>query len=202
MSEAGDATRKALLDAAEELLIVKGASGITTRKVAERAGVNQALVHYHFGTIEDLLVAVLERVSLEVKERSEQIYRDDKPFLTGWFEEMEAMTTADFERGWGKIWLENLTLAANRPRLREQYIKVSTMIRELHERRVRDMLERLGIDDREFPAAGIVTLLDAINYKLILDRLVGIDAGHRELVEILGRIRGQLEQAATSELAR
>ncbi|HXY94694.1 MAG TPA: hypothetical protein VEP49_19685, partial [Acidimicrobiia bacterium] len=120
----------------------------------------------------------------------------------GWFEEMEAMTTADFERGWGKIWLENLTLAANRPRLREQYIKVSTMIRELHERRVRDMLERLGIDDREFPAAGIVTLLDAINYKLILDRLVGIDAGHRELVEILGRIRGQLEQAATSELAR
>ncbi|HXY95243.1 MAG TPA: helix-turn-helix domain-containing protein, partial [Acidimicrobiia bacterium] len=87
MSEAGDATRKALLDAAEELLIVKGASGITTRKVAERAGVNQALVHYHFGTIEDLLVAVLERVSLEVKERSEQIYRDDKPFLTGWIEE-------------------------------------------------------------------------------------------------------------------
>jgi len=202
MSEAGDATRKALLDAAEELLILKGASSITTRKVAERACVNQALVHYHFGTIEELLVAVLERVSLAVKERSQQIYREENLFLPGWFEEMEAMTTDDFERGWGKIWLENLTLAANRPRLREQYIKASTMIRQLHERRVRDMLESLGIDEREFPAEGIVTLLDAITYKLILDRLVGIDAGHKELIDILGRIRVRIEKAGKSQLAR
>jgi AcrR family transcriptional regulator len=202
MSEAGDATRKALLDAAEELLVLKGASSITTRKVAERAGVNQALVHYHFGTIEELLVAVLERVSLAVKERSERIYRDGDPFLAGWFEEMEAQTTADFERGWGKVWLENLTLAANRPRLREQYVKVSTMIRQLHEARVREMLETLGIDEREFPAEGIVTLLDAITSKLILDRLVGIDAGHRELIDILSRIRIRLEGAGESQLVR
>ena len=60
MSEAGDATRLALLDTAEELLITKGVAGITTRKVADRAGVNQALVHYHFGTIEELLLAALE----------------------------------------------------------------------------------------------------------------------------------------------
>ena len=66
MSEPGEATRLALLDAAEELLISKGVVGISTRKVADRAGVNQALVHYHFGTIEELLLAVLERVSVQV----------------------------------------------------------------------------------------------------------------------------------------
>src|SRR5580698_7554777 len=141
MSEAGDATRKALLDAAEELLISKGAAAITTRKVAERAGVNQALVHYHFGTIEELLVAALERVSVQVKERSQEIYRTDGNFMDGWFEEMEAAITSDFDRGWGKVWLENLTLAANRPKIRAQYVKAATMTRKLHERHVRDMLE-------------------------------------------------------------
>jgi AcrR family transcriptional regulator len=202
MSEAGDATRKALLDAAEELLISKGAAAITTRKVADRAGVNQALVHYHFGTIEQLLLAVLERVSVQVKERSEGIYRSEGSFMQGWFEEMEAMITSDFERGWGKIWLENLTLAANRPKIGKQYVKTSTMTRKLHERHVSDMLEQYGVDQAEFPAQAIVTLLDAITSKLILDRLVGIKAGHSELLGVLHRIWEQVERELESHAAR
>jgi AcrR family transcriptional regulator len=198
MSEGGDATRKALLDAAEELLITKGVVGITTRKVAGKAGVNQALVHYHFGTIEQLLLAVLERVSLSVKERSEQIYGHERSFVDGWFQEMEEMITTDFERGWGKIWLENLTLAANRPKIGKQYVKASTMTRKLHERHVNEMLESLGIDSAEFPAQGIVTLLDAITSKLILDRLVGIKAGHTELLAMLHRVWAQLERPTKS----
>ena len=188
MSEAGDATRMALLDATEELLISEGVVGITTRKVADRAGVNQALVHYHFGTIEQLLLAVLERVSVKVKERSEQIYAGEDSFIDGWFKETEAKITADLRRGWGKVWLENLTLAANRPKIGKQYAKAATMTRKLHEEHVADMLEGLGIDGEEFPAQGIVTLLDAITSKLILDRLVGIRAGHRELLDILHRL--------------
>ena len=44
MSAAGDATREAVLDAAEELLISRGVSDITTRKVADKAGVNLSTV--------------------------------------------------------------------------------------------------------------------------------------------------------------
>ncbi|HEY6426460.1 MAG TPA: helix-turn-helix domain-containing protein [Acidimicrobiales bacterium] len=202
MSEAGDATRKALLDAGEELLISKGMAAITTRKVAEQAGVNQALVHYHFGTIEELLLAVLERVSVQVKERSQEIYGSHESFMDGWFEEMQAMITADFERGWGKIWLENLTLAANRPTIRKQYVKASTMTRKLHERQVSDMLDEEGVDARLYPAQAIVTLLDAITQKLILDRLVGIKAGHSELLAMLRRIWGQVEQELQEKAVR
>jgi AcrR family transcriptional regulator len=194
MSEAGDATRRALLDAAEELLISKGMAAITTRKVAEQAGVNQALVHYHFGTIEELLLAALERVSVQVKERSQEIYSTHGSFMDGWFEEMQAMITSDFERGWGKVWLENLTLAANRPKIRKQYVKASTMTRKLHERQVSEMLEEHGVDEKLYPAQAIVTLLDAITSKLILDRLVGIRAGHSELLAMLHRIWGQVEE--------
>jgi AcrR family transcriptional regulator len=195
MSEAGDSTRRALLDAAEELLISKGVSDITTRKVADKAGVNQALIHYHFGTMEELLLAVLERVSHSVKERAKQIYRDEDLFLDGWFEEMEAMTTTDFERGWGKIWLENLTLAANRPRIRQQYVKAASTVRKLHERQVAEMLERLGIDEDRFPPKAVVTLLDAITSKIILDRLVGIRTGHQELLDMLRGLWGELSES-------
>jgi AcrR family transcriptional regulator len=202
MSEAGDATRMALLDAAEDLLISKGLVGITTRKVADQAGVNQALVHYHFGTIEQLLLAVLERVSVQVKQRSEQIYAREHSFIDGWFKETEMKITADFKRGWGKVWLENLTLSANRPKIGKQYAKASTMTRKLHEEHVADMLERLGIDRDEYPPEGIVTLLDAITSKLILDRLVGIRAGHRELLDILHRVWDRLGEPLESTAVR
>jgi hypothetical protein len=102
------------------------------------------------------------------------------------------MVTADLKRGWGKVWLENLTLAANRPKIGKQYVKASTMTRKLHEQHVNEMLEQLGIDAEEFPAQAIVTLLDAITSKIILDRLVGIKAGHQELLDMLHRIWDRL----------
>ena len=54
----GHETEQALLDAAERLLVDFGAAGITTRRVAEEAGVNHGLVHYYFGSVEQLLVRV------------------------------------------------------------------------------------------------------------------------------------------------
>ena len=50
-----------MLDAAERLLVDVGYAGITTRRLAEEAGVNHGLVHYYFGSVENLLVRALER---------------------------------------------------------------------------------------------------------------------------------------------
>ena len=51
----------ALLDAAERLLVERGHAGLTTRALAAEAGVNHGLVHYYFGSLENLLARVLER---------------------------------------------------------------------------------------------------------------------------------------------
>ena len=76
------------------------------------------------------------------------------------------------------------------------------MTRKLHERHVSDMLEQYGVDQDEFPAQAIVTLLDAITSKLILDRLVGIKAGHSELLGVLHRIWDQIERELEAHVAR
>jgi AcrR family transcriptional regulator len=60
----GEATRGKIAQAAVELVGELGWDAVTTRAVAARAGVNQALVHYHFGSMDALLrgavVAALE----------------------------------------------------------------------------------------------------------------------------------------------
>ncbi|WP_327584248.1 TetR/AcrR family transcriptional regulator [Nonomuraea sp. NBC_00507] len=53
----GQETRQRLLDAAVALVPELGWGGVTTRLVAERAGVAPGVVHYHFASVTDLLVA-------------------------------------------------------------------------------------------------------------------------------------------------
>jgi len=50
-------TRTLLLDGALETLRTKGIAGVSARTIASAAGVNQALVFYHFGSVDDLLAA-------------------------------------------------------------------------------------------------------------------------------------------------
>ncbi|ONI90617.1 TetR family transcriptional regulator [Actinosynnema sp. ALI-1.44] len=48
-------TRRKLIDGAIETVRTAGISGVSARSIAGAAGVNQALVFYHFGTVHDLL---------------------------------------------------------------------------------------------------------------------------------------------------
>jgi TetR/AcrR family transcriptional regulator len=54
-------TRERILDTADDLFGEKGFDAATTREIAERSGVNKALIHYHFATKDDLFRAVLDR---------------------------------------------------------------------------------------------------------------------------------------------
>ena len=55
---AGD-TRARLLEGALETLRTKGIAGASARSIAAAAGVNQALVFYHFGSVDELLAAAV-----------------------------------------------------------------------------------------------------------------------------------------------
>ncbi|MCW2930672.1 MAG: transcriptional regulator, TetR family [Actinomycetia bacterium] len=58
-------TRDALIEAAIEVLRESGFASASARRIAQRAGCNQALVFYHFGSVTDLQVAALEQVSAQ-----------------------------------------------------------------------------------------------------------------------------------------
>jgi AcrR family transcriptional regulator len=58
-------TRDKLLRATQEGLVADGIAGLSARTVATRAGVNQALVFYHFGTMSELVEAAAEALADE-----------------------------------------------------------------------------------------------------------------------------------------
>jgi AcrR family transcriptional regulator len=58
-------TRQALVEAALETLKADGFTGTTARAIAARAEVNQALVFYHFGGVDGLLLAALDASAAE-----------------------------------------------------------------------------------------------------------------------------------------
>lgn len=56
-----EATRKAIMDAAEDLFVTHGPAGTSMSRVARRADVTKSLIHHHFGSKEELWEAVQER---------------------------------------------------------------------------------------------------------------------------------------------
>src|SRR5215208_6752877 len=58
-------TAQAIADAALETLRTHGFAGATSRAIARAGGFNQALIFYHYGSLENLLLAALRRSSDE-----------------------------------------------------------------------------------------------------------------------------------------
>jgi AcrR family transcriptional regulator len=64
-SERSTLTRRQFVDAAIETLKSDGYVGASARTIANRAGLNQGLIFYHFGSVANLLLAALDAVSEE-----------------------------------------------------------------------------------------------------------------------------------------
>lgn len=63
-----EATKAALLDAADELFGEKGPNSVTVRDISAAANVNHALLHRHFGSKEAVLSAIIDRHRMTFKQ--------------------------------------------------------------------------------------------------------------------------------------
>ena len=61
--------RKAILQAAEKLMLSRGLSGITTRQISEEAGCSEGALYVHFNGRLELLLAMLEESLPEMLRR-------------------------------------------------------------------------------------------------------------------------------------
>jgi AcrR family transcriptional regulator len=179
----------ALLDAAERMLVSDGYARITTRRVAAEAGVNHGLVHYYFGSMEELLLQVLERFTGRLVARQREMYEADMPFIEKW---RTAMRYLESDREYQKVWCELQALAWNRPELRERVAHVDAEWRAVLSEALAEPRERYGID---MPLPALVSLVITFNEGIIFERLSGIETGQAELLEwIEGWIRERDER--------
>ncbi len=175
---ARSAAEEALLDAAERLLVDVGHAGITTRGLAEEAGVNHGLVHYYFGSNENLLARALERFTERLIVRQRELYAADIPFIEKWRTAMRFLMDEDL--AYEKVWLELQALAWNNPDLRERLVRVNGEWRSTITEAFAEPHRQLGIS---MPLDALVSLVMTFNLGVIVERLGGIESGHVELLD-------------------
>ena len=76
--------RAALIDAAEALMIEDGYAAVTSRRVAEKAGLKPQLVHYYFRTMDDLFLEVFRRYADLGIEAHRQALESAQPLWALW----------------------------------------------------------------------------------------------------------------------
>jgi AcrR family transcriptional regulator len=175
-------TAEAFLDAAERLLVEFGYAGITTRRLAAEADANQGLVHYYFGSIDELLAQVLERFTDRLVERQREMYGSDAPFIekwrTAWHYQRE-----DLDAGYSKIWMELQALSWNRPNLRPVVERVNAEWRGVLHQAFEQAATEYGLAPGAFPVDALVALMMTFGQGYAIERLEGIDAGHPALLD-------------------
>lgn len=74
-----NATRSAILEAARQRLLADGFARLSTRAVADAAGVALSQLHYHFGSKQQLILDVLESENVGRLARQTEMYGQDRP---------------------------------------------------------------------------------------------------------------------------
>jgi len=196
-SDARQQATVALMDAAEHLLYEVGYAGVTTRAVAEAAGVNHGLVHYYFGSMEELLTQTLARFAEQLAQALEALYADPNlTFAEKWRLGSQFWVTEPTSR-FPKILLELLAMGWNMPVLRTRLTEVHARFRTIFEHHFGQALRDYGLDESEFPLKVIVAAVTSFQLGLIVESLSGVEEGHPELLDWIQRWIDDLEAKRT-----
>jgi AcrR family transcriptional regulator len=187
------AAETALLDAAERLLIEVGYAEISTRRLATEAGLNHGLVHYYFGSMDELFVQVLERFTHRLIERQRSMYDAPIPFIDKWRTAMRYLDE-DSKSGYQKVWLELQALAWNKPVLRDHLARVNAEWRSVLVDAMSKASAEYELDTASFPVEAIACLVMTFNLGMILERHSGVSDGHPELLDAIDHWLESLEQ--------
>lgn len=133
--------RAALVVAAIDALRDTGFAGASAREIAGRAGCSQALVFYHFGSVNDLLLAALDEVSA----RRMAAYRgalEQAGSATALAASARSIFVEDLDAGYVRVLVEMITAAHSVPGLGEQVADRLRPWRAIAEDTVRRVLGR------------------------------------------------------------
>jgi AcrR family transcriptional regulator len=110
------ATAGAILAAARERLLIDGYAGLSTRKVAQQAGVPLSQVHYHFGSKGGMVLALLESENRRRLARQAAMYAQSLP-LWRRYEQACDFLEDDLESGYVRVLQEMIAASWSTPAL-------------------------------------------------------------------------------------
>jgi AcrR family transcriptional regulator len=163
-------TRSQLIDAATDLIRVEGWAAVTARRLAEEFGLKRQIVHYYFGTIEDLLIAVIRRNSEKFDELFEKALAADEPLRAIW--ELGNQATAQV--------YEFSAMALRHEAIQIEMKGFMEHFRKRQIAAIAHHLEQRGIKPATPPAVTAI-LINGISYVLAGERALNVTHGHAEM---------------------
>jgi AcrR family transcriptional regulator len=133
-------TKERIVEAAFQTLKEEGFAGTSARAIARRGGFNQALIFYHFGTLNDLLLAALDKTSAERMSR----YRESIRKASGVDQKINTATRLyreDLQSGHITVISELIAGSLARPDLGPEVVARMEPWIEFTETVIRDLLE-------------------------------------------------------------
>lgn len=179
--------RVVLLDAAEGLMIDEGYAAVTSRKVAERAGLKPQLVHYYFRTMDDLFLAVFRRRAEEGLEVQAQALDSPQPLWALWRFGIDPSAT--------RLTMEIMGVANHRKALRAEIGRYAERFRDEQTKAMTAALDRYGVNPADVPPIVWTFLATSVSRVMVMEQALGMSSGHAEVLAFcegwLRRIEGE-----------
>jgi AcrR family transcriptional regulator len=185
------ATRTAILDAAEKLLLDDGYAAVTYRVVAARAEVAAGLVQYYFPTLDELFVALLQRNTDRVVEQIEATTNTQQPLRAIW-------RYASNKTG-ATLMMEFMALANHRKLIRKEIGRGGERVRQAQLQVLTERWPDYQLDYEELTPAALLFLMNSIPRMVLLEEAFGTRTGHTETVQLIQRFLDRVEPRASSQ---
>lgn len=114
-------TRMRILDATFRRLVQEGYAALSVREIAKDAGVNHALINYHFGSKDQLVIDVLDAVNQRLLERQAAMYESGAGFAEKWAS-ARRFYQDDLDSGFVRLQAELWAASLSNPALRGKFL--------------------------------------------------------------------------------
>lgn len=114
-------TKSKILEAAFRRLARGGYAALSMRQIAKDAGVNHALINYHYRSKDQLVIAVLDAANRQLLARQHRLYRSPGSFAEKWAAARE-FYRSDLASGFVRMQAELWAASFANPGLREKFL--------------------------------------------------------------------------------
>lgn len=164
--------RTVLLDAAEQLMRDEGYAAVTSRRVAEQAGLKPQLVHYYFRTMDDLFLELFRRRADQMMHHHQLALDSPQPLWALWALNTDAAGTA--------MTMEFIALANHRKMLRTEIARYAELFRTEQIKTLTAAMERYDVPFDEFSPTVLMVLMTGATQVLVQEQVLGMTTGHEE----------------------
>jgi AcrR family transcriptional regulator len=188
----GSATRVVILDATEQLMLDEGYAAVSTRRVAGNAGLAPALVHYYFPTTDDLLLAVYRRASERNFERIAQALSSQQPLRALWALSTDTARTV--------LAAEFMAMSNHRKPIGAEIAHNIERSRSMQAEAISRLLKQHADTGLSAPV-GLSFMMAGVSRALVMEKALGISAGHAEALALIESWLQRLEPQAPAQAA-